>query len=620
MPLPTTYQQFRADWLQNGPQHLAAYAAGQQDFVVALLPEEAVQLPGRIVLETLAKRLGIPTLQAALSPTGHVPSPLAAATSTDWIKRVNMVGINVRTIQSFWNVVKYALTLPASQSGIHLLPIWEPGVVSSLYGMASWNINPEFYSAELAHLVPQLNTVEKQLRAVVNLLHALGKTVGMDVIPHTDRYSEMVLAQPHFFEWLQRKDTRIINHQAHLHEQVQGSIMSWLVRQGSAQPAVQYPAETADFFGPSFPERERLLVLFGQPERHQDRQDRRANLIDWLYNLGYEPVPATMGPPYRGIEVDPSPAAVNVDYAGREWRDYRITQPQKMSRVFGPLTRFKFYERLDDNRNWAIDFEQPRTAVWDYFCQHYAEMQAHYQFDFMRGDMSHVQMRPTGVPAAPDAFYDPLAAVKVYVQQSVPYFAYFAESFLAEPDEMAYGDEVAHLAASQADTTLGDLQSMVVGEAEFMEQFQRYLAIQANGRVVPNFTIMTGDKDDPRFDKFYLHGNEARLFLGLFLPDTPSYQALGFEQRDPHPVPAPNEHYTKLYVFHLDEGPKATHGPYQWGQNGELFHRLLRIRLLADELAPALAATTTQWLLPPDPAATHCTVAWTQAEKPQYLF
>jgi hypothetical protein len=35
--------------------------------------------------------------------------------------------------------------------------------------------------------------------------------------------------------------------------------------------------------------------------------------------------------------------------------------------------------------------------------------------------------------------------------------------------------------------------------------------------------------------------------------------SLGYEQRDPHPVPAPNENYTKLYVFQLDEGPKATH-------------------------------------------------------------
>jgi hypothetical protein len=238
----------------------------------------------------------------------------------------------------------------------------------------------------------------------------------------------------------------------------------------------------------------------------------------------------------------------------------------------------------------------------------------------MRGDMSHVQMRPEGVPEQADPYYDPLGAVKLHIQQRVPYFAYFAESFLAPPGVMAYGDEVEHLAASQADTTLGDLQSMVVDSEVFLSNFQKYRNIHQAGIVIPNLTILTGDKDDPRFDEFYLYGNEARLFMGLFLADWPSYQGLGFEQRDPHPKPAPNEHYTKLYVFHLEEGPKATHGPYQWGKNGMLFQRLLQIRQLADELLPKIAHTSTKWLLTPDVDAAIPVAAWTQADDPHYLF
>ncbi|MEL7223141.1 MAG: hypothetical protein AAGJ93_17585, partial [Bacteroidota bacterium] len=470
MPESSAYSSLQNYWQQNQRQLLYAYAQEEADFVAHLLPEVAVQLSGSLVLETLAKRIGVRQMQTALSPEGQIPSPLQQHITTDWIRRVNMVGVNVRTIHSFWNVVKYALTLPASQSSIHLLPMWEPGVVSSLYGMASWNINPEFYSAELAHLVPQLNTVEKQLKAVVNLLHAMGKTVGMDVIPHTDRYSEMALAQPHFFEWLQRKEDRILDHRANLHEVVQGAIMRWLLRHGSAQPTVVYPQEIVDFFGRIFPEEQRLQVLFGPKDDYRLRQDRRASLVDWLYRLGYEPVPATMAPPYRGLEVDPSPEARTIDFAGREWRDYRITQPQKMSRVFGPLARFKFYERKNDNQDWEIDFERPRIIVWDYYCEHYAAIQTAYNLDFMRGDMSHVQMHPEGVPLKTDDFYDPLGAVKKHIQKAVPYFAYFAESFLAPPGVMAYGDEVEHLVASHADTTLGDLQSMVVDSATFLEQ------------------------------------------------------------------------------------------------------------------------------------------------------
>lgn len=617
---PQTYQELVAYWTANRQELLGQYTSKQSSFVPFLLPEIAVQLDSQTVLSTLAQRLGVQSMQQALNPQATIPSPLEGTSSTDWMKKVNMVGVNVRTIQSFWNVVKYALSIPESQSSIHLLPMWEPGVVSSLYGMASWQINPEFFSTELYHAVPQLNTVEKQLKAVVNLLHAMGKTVGMDVIPHTDRYSEMVIAQPQYFEWLQRKGLEIIDHSENLHQKVQGAIMSWLVRNGSAFPGRAYPSEIEDFFGPATTEADRLHILFGSPDDYRLRLDRRASLVDWLYHKGYEPVPATMAPPYRGLEVDPEPTAKVIDYAGREWRDYRITKPEKMSRVFGPLTRYKFYERLNDNEDWEIDFSSPRKDVWDYFCRHYAAVQKAYNLDFMRGDMSHVQMRPEGVPNDTDAYYDPLGAVKAYVNQRVPYFAYFAESFMAPPGVMAYGDEVDHLEASLADSTLGDLQSAVVGGEEFMANFAMYVDVAKNREVKPNFTLMTGDKDDPRFDEFYLHGNEARLFVGLFLPDLPSYQGLGFAQRDPHPEPAPNEHYTKLYVFHLEEGPKATKGPYQWGKNGSLFFNLHRIRTFAESRWQEVESSQSNWILPPDPTAKQKIIAWTQAESPGLLF
>jgi hypothetical protein len=508
-------------------------------------------------------------------------------------------------------VVHYALTLPGCQSGVHLLPIWEPGVVASLYGMASWRINPAFFDAELAAACPWLDTVEAQLAVAVNVLHLMGKTVGMDVIPHTDRYSEMVLANPSYFEWLRRQDDRILDHSANLHEAVENLIRRWLLRKGAAP--------TDDVF--ALPEPERLQRLFGAPQDLEGRTRRRAELVDWLFREGYEPVPATMGPPYRGLEVDPSPEAQTTDYLGRVWRDYRITAPQEMSRVFGPLTRYKFYESLDDNRHWGIDFSRPRPEVWDYFCNGYAEMQRQYRFDFMRGDMSHVQMRPEGVPLRLDDYYDPHLAVKRRIAGQAPWFAYFAESFLAGPNFMAYGDEVEHLEASQADVTLGDLQSMVVGEPDFMAHLRRYIDVLSVRHTAPCFTLMTGDKDDPRFDKFYLAGNEARFFFGLFVTDMPSYMGLGFEQRDPHPTPAPNEHYTKLYVFQIDEGPKATRGPYQWGRNGALFTRLDAIRRWADAVLPALAGAATRWLLPPDPTAAHLVCAWTQAgDHPSYVF
>jgi hypothetical protein len=291
-----------------------------------------------------------------------------------------------------------------------------------------------------------------------------------------------------------------------------------------------------------------------------------------------------------------------------------------MSRVFGPLTRYKFYENKNDNRDWEIDFSKPKKDVWDYFTESYARLAREYGFDFMRGDMSHVQMRAEGIPVQPDDYYDPLRAVKEAIQREKPHFGYFAESFLGPGGYLAYGDEVDHLEAADADTTLGDLQSMVVGSPEFLQNFRWYLDILACRKVTPSFTLLTGDKDDPRFDKFYAGGNEARLFIALFLPDMPSYMGLGFECRDVHLVPAPNEHYTKLFVFKISEGPKSTKGSYVWGKNVALFSNLLKIRLFAESFISNIENCTTRWLLPPDPTGHKKIIAWTLEEEPALLF
>lgn len=618
MQRPTTYQDFKNDWQSNQYEYIKKYINKENSFIPNLLPEQAVQLSTTDTFKILHQRLGGNVMTVALNPANTFPSPVASEKNPEWIKSVNMVGINVRTIGSFWNMVKYMLTIPDVQSSVHILPIWEVGVVASLYGISSWNINPEFFDEELYRAIPTLDTVEKQLKVVVNFLHAMGKSVGMDVIPHTDRYSQVVLAHPHFFEWLQRDDLKITNHRANLHEEVQDLILSFLEKNGTATP-IDYPKNRENFFY-DFDENNRLLALFGEKRDYNGRLKRRNALVQHLYNHGFEPVPATMAPPYRGLKVSEDEATKVIDKDGRVWRDYVISEPQEMSRVFGPLTRFKLYERLNDNQNWEIDFEQPRPKVWEYVAQKYAQIQQEFNFDFMRGDMSHVQMRAEGVPAKVDAYYDILKNIKNHIQTQTPYFGYFAETFIAPAGHMAFGDEIDHLEASEAETTLGDLQSLPVHTPAFQQRFRYYLDILETRSVIPNFTMMTGDKDDPRFDKFYVAGNEARFFIGLFLENMPSYMALGFESRDVHLEPAPNEHYTKLYVFQINEGPKATHSPYIWGKNVGLFHILTQIKIYAEKIHPKIQGQATRWLLPPDATGHRKFIAWTQKDKPQYIF
>jgi hypothetical protein len=584
-------------------------------FMPHLKPSDAVRLPVNDVINFLEKKLGT-QFYDAFNPSKTIESPLKSQKNNgSWIKSANMVGINVRTIGSFWNVIKYNLTLPEAQNVIHLLPIWEPGVVASLYGMSSWQINPEFISPELYRAMPHLDTVEKQLKVVINILHGLGKSVGMDVIPHTDRFSEQALANPQCYEWLQRIGYQIVKHDNNLHETVQELIFNFIKNK---YPSVLPPTKE-QFFSKEFSENDRIRILFGEQFEYARRLERRAELIQMLYVNHFETVPATMGPPYRGLKVDPESEVV-YDDEGREWLDFTIKKPQKFSRVFGPLARYKLFENKNNNADWEIDFEKPIVENWNYVAEHYAEIQREYNFDFMRGDMAHVQMRPEGVPSDRLEYYDLMCYIKKYIAKEVPYFASFAETFLAPADEIAYGDEVDHLEMAESEATLGDLQSMVVGSKRFMAEFRRYLDILHTRQVSPCFTMMTGDKDDPRFDEFYVKGNEARFFMGLFMTDMPSYMGLGFEQRDPHLTPAPNEHYTKLYVFRIDEGPKATHGPYVWGSNEILFENLNSIKEYSDKISKNIQNTDCQWIIPPDATGNKKIVAWTQRDKPQYVF
>ena len=245
--IPRVYQEYLDFW-QNPAQRqasLEAYTQGRQSFVLSLIPEQALQLSVTETLEILRGRFGS-KVEIALHPDftnsesipdkipTEIQSPVANQSNGEWLKHTNMVGINVRTVGSFWNIIPYALTLPEAQDAIHILPIWEPGVAGSMYGISSWNLNPEFYSAELAEAVPTLISLGRQLRAVINLLHLMGKNAGMDVIPHTDRFSQIALAYPDYFEWLQRQDTLIVDHRTNLHEAAQKQIGLFLLEHGPA--------------------------------------------------------------------------------------------------------------------------------------------------------------------------------------------------------------------------------------------------------------------------------------------------------------------------------------------------------------------------------------------------
>ena len=136
--VPRVFRGFHDAWEHNEADYVSAYTTGETSFVPNLLPETALGLSPDSVLTILKGRLGDrvdlalarehtdPEVPAAALPA-EIASPVADWDNGRWLQTSNMVGINVRTVQTFWNVVKYLLTVPAAIDSVHLLPIWEPG-------------------------------------------------------------------------------------------------------------------------------------------------------------------------------------------------------------------------------------------------------------------------------------------------------------------------------------------------------------------------------------------------------------------------------------------------------------------------------------------------------------
>ena len=142
---------------------LMEYTSGGLSFIPNLLPELALRIPVAEVLELLRQRWGeridlalSPEMTDPESPLDALPeavrSPVASELNGEWLKKANLAGVNLRCVGGFWGLIPYCLTLPAAQDAIHLLPVWEPGVVGSLYGMVSWELNREFFSPALAEM------------------------------------------------------------------------------------------------------------------------------------------------------------------------------------------------------------------------------------------------------------------------------------------------------------------------------------------------------------------------------------------------------------------------------------------------------------------------------------
>lgn len=134
-----------------------------------------------------------------------VESPLQrlGIQNSKWLQDTKMIGMNPRALGTYFNILKAAMIYP--ERGIHLLPYYTNDK-ACIYEPQDWKLSREFLDPYLSKR--GLHTPEQQLRYVVSALHAMGKAVGMDILPHTVAFSRESLVHPDKFEWFQLNATK----------------------------------------------------------------------------------------------------------------------------------------------------------------------------------------------------------------------------------------------------------------------------------------------------------------------------------------------------------------------------------------------------------------------------
>lgn len=567
-----------------------------------------------VLIEHLTQKYGAPEVQKALNPKNRYPSPLqkAKTTSPNWLQHSVIVGINPRAMGKFWNMAQYAATKSTGENAFHLLPVFKNSM-DKLYQPINWDLTTEFFDPELAQKYPQLNTPEAQLKVTINLMHLMGKTVGMDVLRHTDRGGEDVFLHPSFFEWVKIKDNHIIDRRDDLHSEAETVIKNFLKNYGDGRTltdkqenalpptharGMNYIAESRFITGKNYPQsntffsdtdtvnlcldKERAEILFGPENFSRLRRERRVLLMNHLKAHGLFTTPVVDIPPYAPAQLG------HMDKNG--WPVFKINDAfnQKegaFQSIFGSLTPYKLFHLNPDGSH---DTSRPVKPVWDYLAQRYLAFQRAYGFDFMRGDMAHVEPRFRENHRNPQSnkaqWYDLFGYIlhTIQTQGEAPYFAFLPEALMWAKD-WHQNRPLDHIRNMNSTVALGSLQHVPLGEGHnFANDFKIHMDNGQHIGVPMASSIMTADSDDPHHQHLYgsTHKNMVRLFVGLF--HRPTYLGMGFEMKGNNwPWPSDSQEAMAQQTTH--GSMNAARGtPYQWGNNPDAYANYTRLRNLLE--------------------------------------
>ena len=509
-------------------------------------PQDCLNIPFKQSFAMLQKILGQEKLDVAFDITHNYPSPLAGLKDTKWCKTAKIIGINPRLTKTFWGIVKYAMTFP--ENCIHIMPLWTTGDRGSLYVQTSWRLNDEFLDPDLCAM--GYKTPQQQLKLIVNVLHAMGKIVGFDALPHVDNFSEITLLNPSFFEWAKlnkQKTSQLFPPQVD-YNTIYKEVENIIIKETSA-PSNLYELN----------EQEKDKWIF---PKNSNRTSIRIKLMEKIREAGLEPLPVTEHAPMRPVMFK------KIESAGdTNWAVFDVKDRSASAKVIGCITPYKWYKI--DNNGYPLK-NAAEQKVWDYFSGKISEFQREYNFDFLRADMAHNQISHSHNSADKNENekQEMWAYLKDRISKEKPYFAVLAEAFY----NTYYINGISDMINKKADIVLGNMNFQYLNK-EYVDTIDDYLnPFRKNFPFYPCVCTFSNDGDLKEHAKYFQseEADESRFFISMFL-NLPSYTGIGYETKTLNPQKE-NE-FSNEYV-------KIQDTPYEWGNNDILFEQITAMRVL----------------------------------------
>ena len=515
-------------------------------------PNDILGIDLNVFKKIMIDRLGKDKFFQAYQCNKLIKSPASSCNNSDWFKKSKIIGVNPRITGSFINIVKYALTFP--ENAIHIMPFFESGHEGSLYVQNSWRISDEFFDNELKK--DGFDTVEKQLKVTINLLHALGKAVGFDVLTHVDNFSEIVFLNPKYFEWAKlnkNKTSQLFPPEVDYNKiylEVEKKIVEFVKNKN---PEINFDAD--NLFN-NTDEHLRHKIIFG--ENAQKWKNIRLELMKYIRSFGYETLPVVEHAPIRPIVFEKIANKNNTN-----WAQFKVENKAYDAIILGCVTPYKWYKIDDMGYPQTTKYE---TEVWKYFIDKYKQIQEEFNFDFIRADMAHNQISHSSKTIRKNKKKEFWRELKKAIQKDTPYFATLAEAFY----NTYYIDGYSDMMNKNFDVVLGNLNYRLLNE-NYINHIKDFLEIYVKHfSFAPCVCTFTNDSDKKEHNICYQSplGNEIRMFCAFFL-ELPSYMGMGYELRNS--LPKKGEEYSFNYI-------KNQKKPYKWGNNEEFLSTIFEMR------------------------------------------